>query len=75
MVKRIILEEIFKEYLRLETALACELWSYGGYIGTVDFGTTSHSFKSVLKIRETRGKKSYGRVTISIYNISLYSGC
>jgi hypothetical protein len=33
------------------------------------------SFKTVLKIRETRREKLYERVKISIYNISLYSGC
>jgi putative transposase len=54
IVKSITARQIFKQYSEIKKQLwGGELWSDGGYIGTVRDGTTSAVIKTMLKIRET----------------------
>ena len=57
IIKSIIARQIFKQYPEIKKQLwGGELWSGGGYIGTIGDGTTSDVIKTMLKIRGTKKK-------------------
>ena len=60
IIKSITARQIFKQYPEIKKQLwGGELWSDGGYIGTVGDGITSYALRSMLKIRETGKKKKH----------------
>ena len=55
IIKSIIARQIFKQYHEIKKQLqGGELWSDGGYIGTIEYGTTSDVIKNYV---ENQGKR------------------
>ncbi len=55
IIKSITARKIFKEYPEIKKQLwAGELWSEGGYIGTVGDGTTSDIIKKYVQNQEEK---------------------
>ena len=60
IIKSITARQIFKQYPEIKKQLwGGELWSEGGYIGTIGDGTTQMLSKTMLKIGKTRKKKKH----------------
>ena len=60
IIKSITARNIFKEFPEIRKQLwGGELWSDGGYIGTVGDGTTSDIIKNYVQKRETRKKSKH----------------
>jgi len=58
VIKSITARKIFKEFPEIKKQLwGGEMWSDGGYIGTVGEGTTADVIKNIFKIKETKKKK------------------
>jgi len=66
IIKSITAREIFKEYPGIRKQLCCgELWSDGGYIGTVGDGTTSDIIKNYVQNQgNEEEKQSYKQMKI-----------
>ena len=58
IIKSIIARQIFKQYPEIKKQLqGGELWSEGGYIGTIEDGTTSDVIKNSVENQGNREEK------------------
>ena len=57
IIKNITARKMFNNTLKSKKIFGSELWSKGGYIGTLGDGKTFNFIKTMLKIREINKKK------------------
>ena len=75
IIKSIIARKIFKEYPEIRKQLwGGELWSDGGYIGTVGDGTTSDVIKNYVENQGTREEKdAYKQMKLIDFQFAIQS--